>query len=88
MIDDDAVDLVGDVLERIDDPLEMFVDLAADGELHGAGRIASEALESSLEAGTMYLVRMALHADQPFGELVQAARIAADIAQQRERFGQ
>jgi hypothetical protein len=83
VIDDDAVDLVGDILEGIDDPLEMLVDLAADGELHGAGRIASEALKSSLEAGSVDLVGMALHADQPFGEFVQAARIAPDIAQQR-----
>ena len=33
MVDDDAVDHVGDVLEGVDDPLEMLEDLALDDEL-------------------------------------------------------
>ena len=37
MVDDDAVDLIGDVLKRIDDPLQMLVDLALDDEPERVG---------------------------------------------------
>src|SRR4051794_21854611 len=36
MVDDERVDLVGDILQAIDDFLEMIVDLGADAEVHPA----------------------------------------------------
>jgi hypothetical protein len=47
VVDDDAVDFVGDVLELIHHPLEILENLAGDGELK---RIGSGRLESTLEA--------------------------------------
>ena len=41
MVDDDAVDLVGDVLERIRDSLEVLEHLPRDGELERIGRALS-----------------------------------------------
>ena len=35
MVDDNAVDLVGDVFERVGDSLEVLEHLARDSELHG-----------------------------------------------------
>ena len=37
VLDDDAADLVGDVLEAVDHFLQMVVDLGADDEGHGVG---------------------------------------------------
>ena len=37
VLDDDAADLVGDVLETVDHLLQLAVDLAADQECHGVG---------------------------------------------------
>ncbi len=36
VIDDDAVDLIGDILKRIRHPLEILEDLASDGEFQRA----------------------------------------------------
>ena len=62
VIDDDAVDLVRDVFERVDDPLEMLEDLAAHGESHRARGVVAEALEGALETSAMKFVGMAFQA--------------------------
>ena len=51
MINDDAVDLIRDILERVGDPFEVLEDLAGDDELDGAGLAIF--LEGLLEAGGM-----------------------------------
>ena len=38
VIDHEALDLVRDILEPVDDPFEMAVDFAADDEIHRRGR--------------------------------------------------
>ena len=58
MVDDDAVDDVGDVLEGVDDPLEMLEDFPLDDEVD---RIAvAVRLEGFLQPGRMDFVGMAL----------------------------
>ena len=69
MIDDDSVDLVGDIFERIGNSFEVLVDLARHHELH---RFAAMLVEGLLEACRVDDVRLAFDPDQPFGKLVDA----------------
>src|SRR6187402_273737 len=69
VIDDDAVDLVGDIFEGVDDALEVLVDLALDEKPQ---RVAAAVVGDRLpEPGPMDLVGVALDPDQPLGQLVQ-----------------
>src|SRR6187399_1443507 len=68
VVDDDAVDLVGDVLERVDDALEMLVDLALDHEAQRVG--AAVVLERLAQAVGMDRVGMPLYAHEALGQLV------------------
>jgi hypothetical protein len=62
VIDDDAVDLVGDILELVGDAFEVLVNLAAD---HEAQRVAAllRAGEVRLEAAIVNVIDLSLDAD-------------------------
>ena len=51
VVDHDALDLVGDVLEPVEHPFDMAVDLAADEEVHRL--LGAMRLEQRLEAGVV-----------------------------------
>src|SRR3546814_5134200 len=65
------------VLFRSDDALQMAVKFTRDHEMNRVARamLAEQALKSS----RMNLVGVPLHADQPFGEFVQARAVGGDV---------
>src|SRR5690348_7017382 len=67
VVDDDAVDFVRHVLERVGDPLQMLVDFAGDDELHRLLRIL---LKCSLEADCVGVVGPALQPNDLLGDHV------------------
>src|SRR5215204_773809 len=72
VVGDDAVDLVRDVLEAIDDFLKMIVEIGLDDEIHGAVRVAFQALEiERLAALVVDLVGAFLGADDFLGERIE-----------------
>src|SRR6185437_2363618 len=84
MIDDDAVDLVGDVFERVHHTLEILEHLARDGELK---RVAAGRLECALEARRVDFVGFALQRHHPSCQLMQAVAVAGDVAKQGNGLG-
>ncbi len=75
MVDDDAVDLVRDIFERVDDPLEMLEDLAL--TMNRNGSFGPSSLNARLRPAAMDLVGMAFHPHQPLGRARAAARRCA-----------
>ena len=63
VVDDDAVDLIGDVFESVGDPLQILEHFAVDGELQ---RLGPRMLpEGPLEPDGVEVVGFSLKADQP-----------------------
>jgi hypothetical protein len=72
MIDDDAIDLIGDILERICDSLEILEHLASDGELK---RIGPRRLECMLESRRVNVICRTLETDKLTSQLVQPGAV-------------
>jgi hypothetical protein len=85
VVDDQPVDLVGDILEAVDHLFEVAVDLAGDEEAHRGG--LGMGLECLGEARVVDLVGLAFEAHEALGQLVQARGIGVDRTQQRQRLG-
>src|SRR4029078_8534300 len=82
LLDDDAVDLVRDVVETIGHLLEMVVDLDAHDEVH---RIAVAMLEEQLlQSDVMEIVDAALELGQLLGDRGQHGNVRADRLHQRQ----
>ena len=84
MVDDDAVDLVGHVLECIRDAFEVLEHLPRDGELQWIG---TRVLEGVPQTERVNLVRLAFQADEPTGQTVKLVSVCADVPEQRHRIG-
>src|SRR3954454_22478 len=83
LLDDDAVDLVRDVVEAVGDLLEMVVDLCADDEIH---RVAVAMLEEQfLQPDIMEIVDAAFQLAQLFRDRGQHGHVLADLLHQRQR---
>src|SRR5215204_845708 len=79
----DAVNLVGHVVETIDNLLEMIVDLAADEERHRVGRLIG-AIEIA-QADIVQVVGLTLDERDLLRQPADATGVAVDGAQQRDR---
>src|ERR1700680_1786349 len=82
VLDHDAVDLVGDVIEPVDHLLQVIVDLVADEKTH---RVSAADPVKLLEAGIVNLVRAALDRRDPLRDGAQPAGLLRDRAEQRHR---
>src|SRR5690348_8049238 len=83
VIDHDALQLVGDIVEPIDHLLEVVVDLVSGDEGHGIG--GALGLEQLLEADVVQVVGPALDLGDLLGQRADAAGLLADGAQERHR---
>ena len=85
VLDHDAADLVGDILEAVDDFLQLAVDFAADRLGHGIA--LAVALEKVLEARVVQLVGAAFDARDLLGKRAKPRHVRADLLEQRDRLG-
>ena len=86
VIEHEALDLVGDILEAVDHAFQVAVDLAPNDEAHRVGTPVRR-LEQPLQPGVVDLVGVTFQLHQPGGQLQDAAGIVADRSQQRHRVG-
>src|SRR6266567_3525943 len=83
VIEDDAVDLVGYVVEAVDHFFQMVVDLVADDERHRIGsRVGAVELP---QAAVVDVVGAALDLGDALGDAAEAGGLGADRAEQRHR---
>src|SRR6266567_2116046 len=83
VIEDDAVDLVGYVVEAVDHFFQMVVDLVADDERHRIGsRVGAVELP---QAAVVNVVGAALDLGDALGDAAEAGGLGADRAEQRHR---
>src|SRR6185437_1874717 len=66
LLDDDAVDLVGNVVEAVGDLFQVIVDLDADNEIHRAG--VSVFQEKLLQANIVQIIDTALQLAEFLGD--------------------
>src|ERR1700722_3466614 len=83
LFDNDAVNLVRDVVEPVGNLLQMIVDLRADDEIHRIGIAMLE--EKLLQADVVEIVDPALQLGHFLGDRSQHRDIATDRLQQRQR---
>src|ERR1043165_2270929 len=83
LLDDDAVDFVGDVVEAIGDLFKMVVDFGADDVIHGVGIAVLE--EQFLQADVVQVVDAAFQLAELLGDRSQHRDVLADRLQQRQR---
>src|SRR5437868_8214349 len=83
LLDDDAVDLVGDVIEAIGDLFQMVVDFGADDVVHRVGGAMLE--EQLLQADVVQVVDAAFQLAKLLGDRGQHRDVVADRLQERQR---
>src|ERR1051325_2669957 len=84
LLDNDAADAVGDVLEAVHHLFQMIVDLDADDVVHGVA--VPVLLEQRLDAQVVQSIGIIFQPDDGFGDRVQAAGVVAQCAQQANGF--
>src|SRR5712691_394017 len=84
VIDHDALNFVGDVVEAVDHLFQVVVDLVAGDESHGIARPLR--LEKLSEPEIVQVVGAAFDLRDLLGERADAAGLLADRAQERHRF--
>ena len=80
MINHNAVNLVGDILESINDTFEVLEDFAPHDELERIG--LTMRLKRMFQTRRMDFVGVALHANEPFSKFMEASAVGGDIPQQ------
>src|ERR1051325_7218076 len=85
LLDDDAVDFVGDVIEAIGDLFEMVVDFGADDVIHGVGVAVLE--EQLLQADVVQVVDAAFQLAELLGDRGEHRDVVADRLQEGHRGG-
>src|SRR5436305_5593169 len=83
LLDDDAVDFVGDVIEAIGDLFKMVVDFGADDVIHGVGVAVLE--EQFLQADVVQVIDPALELAEFLGDRGKQSDIFAHRFHQRQR---
>src|SRR5436305_2265179 len=83
LLDDDAVDFVGDVIEAIGDLFEMVVDFSADDVVHGVGVAVLE--EQFLQADVVQIVDAAFQLAELLGDRGQHRDVFPDRLHQGQR---
>src|SRR5262245_37492374 len=88
LIDDDRIDLVGDVFEAVDDLFEMIVQLRADDEFHRIAllTVRPRSEKQRLDALVADVVGLLLDHDDLCRDGAEAGGVAADRAQERHGF--
>jgi len=81
VIDHDAVDLIGHVLEGVGYAFQVPKDFARHRELQ---RLLPRLLKGALQSGRVNVVGIAFEPDEPFRQLVKPSSVPAYIAQQRD----
>src|SRR4029079_14336348 len=83
LLDDNAADLVGYVIEAVGDLLQVIVDLDTDNEVHGVGVAVLQ--EKLLQADIVQIIDTAFQLAQFLGDCDQHRDVVADRLQQRQR---
>jgi len=83
VIDDDALDLIGHILEPIQHPLDVAIDFPTDEKNHRPCRAVL--LEERCEAFLVEAVSPAFEMNDRFGDLVKPSAISADVSHQGDR---
>src|ERR1043165_7685358 len=83
LLDDDAVELVGDVIEAVGDLFQVVVDFRADDVVHGVGVAVLE--EQLFQADVVQIVDAAFQLAKLLGDRGQHRDVVADRLQQRQR---
>ena len=78
MINYDAVNFIGDILQRINNAFQMLEDFPTNDETHWVR--ATKELEHLLHARIMNGISMPLHPHHAFRQFMEAFRIPAHIA--------